>query len=407
MSAQLYPATTSVQSYDVVIIGGAIIGSSIAWFLSQQSNFKGRILVVERDPSYEFASTSRTNSCVRQQFSSEINIRISQFTAEYVKNFRHYMGGDGEIPDLTLDAFGYMYLADNEGFAEQLRANQAVQAALGAGTKLMSADEIKVDYPFYDVDDILLGSHNLKDEGYFEGNTMFEWWRRSARKTGVEYIQNEVTALTKAPNCHKIESVTLASGEQISAGVVVNAAGPRAAAVAGMAGIELPVEPRKRYTWIFSAERPLDRPLPLTIDPSGIHMRQYGRSDYMAGSPPHIDPAVAFDDFDEDQNIWQDHVWPLIATRIPQFEAIRVTSSWAGHYAFNTLDHNAVLGPHPDVSNFIFANGFSGHGLQQSPAVGRGISEWITHGAWQSLDLSCFSYERIAANQPLLERAVI
>ena len=407
MSAQLYPATTSAQSFDVVIIGGAIIGSSIAWFLSQHSDFKGRILVVERDPSYEFASTSRTNSCVRQQFSTEINIRISQFTAEYVKNFKHYMGGDDEIPDLTLDAFGYMYLADNENFAEQLRANQRVQAALGAGTKLMRADEIKADYPFYHVDDILLGSHNLKDEGYFEGNTMFEWWRRSARKAGVEYIQNEVTALTTTARGQKIDSVTLASGERISAGVVVNAAGPRAADVACMAGIELPVEPRKRYTWIFSAERPLDRPLPLTIDPSGLHMRQYGRADYMAGSPPHIDSAVAFDDFDEDQNIWQDHVWPLIATRIPQFEAIKVTSSWAGHYAFNTLDHNAVLGPHPNVSNFIFANGFSGHGLQQSPAVGRGISEWITHGAWQSLDFSCFSYDRIAANQPLLERAVI
>ena len=351
MSAQLYPATTSAQSFDVVIIGGAIIGSSIAWFLSQHSDFKGRILVVERDPSYEFASTSRTNSCVRQQFSTEINIRISQFTAEYVKNFRHYMGGDDEIPDLTLDAFGYMYLADNENFAEQLRANQRVQAALGAGTKLMRADEIKVDYPFYHVDDILLGSHNLKDEGYFEGNTMFEWWRRSARKAGVEYIQNEVTALTTTARGQIIDSVTLATGERISAGVVVN--------------------------------------------------------DYMAGSPPHIDSAVAFDDFDADQNIWQDHVWPLIATRIPQFEAIKVTSSWAGHYAFNTLDHNAVLGPHPDVSNFIFANGFSGHGLQQSPAVGRGISEWIIHGAWQSLDFSCFSYERIAANQPLLERAVI
>ena len=129
----------------------------------------------------------------------------------------------------------------------------------------------------------------------------------------------------------------------------------------------------------------------------------------MTNRPIYIfgDSFSCFDDFDEDQNIWQDHVWPLIATRIPQFEAIKVTSSWAGHYAFNTLDHNAVLGPHPHVSNFIFANGFSGHGLQQSPAVGRGISEWITHGAWQSLDFSCFSYERIAANQPLLERAVI
>ena len=125
----------------------------------------------------------------------------------------------------------------------------------------------------------------------------------------------------------KAFDVRLATGEVVSAGVVVNAAGPRAAVVADMAGIFLPVEPRKRYTWIFTAEQPLDRPLPLTIDPSGIHLRQYGKTDYMAGSPPHIDPAVAFDDFVEDHDIWQDHVWPLIATRIPQFEAIKVTSS--------------------------------------------------------------------------------
>ena len=407
MCAQIYPAQPSADVYDVVIVGGAIIGSSIAWFLSQQSDFKGRVLVVERDPSYEFASTSRTNSCVRQQFSTEINIRISQFTADYVKNFRKHMGGGDDIPDLVLEAFGYMYLADNEEFAAQLRVNQALQTSLGAGTKLMTAEQIKAAYPFYHVDDILLGSHNLVDEGYFEGSTMFEWWRRMARQAGVEYIQNEVTGLDIAADGQSVQSVSLASGEVISCGFMVNAAGPRAAVIADMAGIELPVEPRKRYTWIFSAEQPLDRPLPLTIDPSGIHLRQYGKTDYMAGSPPHIDPAVAFDDFDEDHDIWQDHVWPLIATRIPQFEAIKVTSSWAGHYAYNTLDHNAVLGPHPEVSNFIFANGFSGHGLQQSPAVGRGISEWITHGAWQSLDLSCFSYERIAANEPMIERAVI
>ena len=407
MCAQIYPAQPAEKHYDVVIIGGAIVGSSIAWFLSQQSDFTGRILVVERDPSYEFASTSRTNSCVRQQFSTEINIKISQFTAEYVKNFRKHMGGGTDIPDLVLDAFGYMYLADNEEFAAQLRVNQALQASLGAGTKLMSPEDITTDYPFYNTDDIVLGSHNLVDEGYFEGSTMFEWWRRMARKAGVDYIQNEVVGLEMAANGRSVNGVRLASGEMIAAGLVVNAAGPRAAVVADMAGIALPVEPRKRYTWIFTAEQPLDRPLPLTIDPSGIHLRQYGKTDYMAGSPPHIDPAVAFDDFVEDHDIWQDHVWPLIATRIPQFEAIKVTSSWAGHYAYNTLDHNAVLGPHPEVGNFIFANGFSGHGLQQSPAVGRGISEWITHGAWQSLDLSCFSYERIAANKPLLEKAVI
>ena len=407
MSATLYPDNPSRQHYDVVIVGGAIIGSSIAWFLSSNPDFNGSILVIERDPSYEFASTSRTNSCVRQQFSSEINIRISQFTAEYVKNFRANMGGDSDIPNLVLDPFGYMYLADNEGFAQELRANQKLQASLGAGTKIMSPEEIAAAYPFYTVDDLILGSHNLRDEGYFEGSTMFEWWRRSARKAGAEYIHNEAVDIHLNAAGSKAEAVTLASGEKISCGIMVNAAGPRAAQFASLANIALPIEPRKRFTWIFSAETPLDRPLPLTIDPSGIHLRQYGRDDYMAGSPPFEDPAAPFEDFEEDHSLWETHVWPLIAARIPQFEAIRVTSSWAGHYAYNVLDHNAILGPHTEIDNFIFANGFSGHGLQQSPAVGRGISEMIIYGRYQSLDLSSFSYQRIVENQPLLETAII
>ena len=407
MASISYTDNPELAHYDVVIIGGAIIGSSIAWFLSSNPDFSGTVLVIERDPTYEFASTSRTNSCVRQQFSSEINIRISQFTAEYVKNFRHYMGGDPEVPELALDAFGYMYLADNPEFAEHLRVNQKLQSSLGTGTKIMSVDEIQSAYPFYQLDDILLGSHNLKDEGYFEGSTMFEWWRRSARKKGVEYIHNEAVDLQLSSKGTKIDRIRLATDVEISCGHLVNAAGPRAAVIAQLAHISLPIEPRKRFTWIFSAETPLDRPLPLTIDPSGMHMRQYGQNDYMAGCPPHSDPAAPFDDFEEDHTIWQDHVWPLIATRIPQFEAIRVTASWAGHYAYNILDHNAVLGAHNQVSNFIFANGFSGHGLQQSPAVGRGISELITYGEYRALDLSSFSYQRIIDDRPLLETAII
>ena len=407
MSAPLYPEGPKLPHYDVVIVGGAIIGSSIAWFLSSNPNFDGSLLVIERDPSYEFASTSRTNSCVRQQFSTEINIRISQFTAEYVKNFKDYMGGDSEVPDLALDAFGYMYLDDNEAFAAHLRTNQKLQASLGAGTKIYSPDEIVAAYPFYHVDDLILGSHNLKDEGYFEGSTMYEWWRRSARKKGAEYIHNEAVDIQLNKAGDRAETITLATGERVSCGTLINAAGPRAAEFASLAGITLPIEPRKRFTWIFSAERPLDQPLPLTIDPSGIHMRQYGKSDYMAGSPPHTDPAAPFDDFEEDHHLWEEHVWPLIAARVPQFEAIRVTSSWAGHYAYNRLDHNAVLGAHTKVNNFIFANGFSGHGLQQSPAVGRGIAELVLYGTYRALDLSDFSYQRIEESRPLLETAII
>jgi glycine/D-amino acid oxidase-like deaminating enzyme len=173
-----------------------------------------------------------------------------------------------------------------------------------------------------------------------------------------------------------------------------------------MIGVEIPVEPRKRYTFIFEAEKPLDRDLPLTIDPSGVHMRSDGRY-YLAGCPPDHDPAVAFDDFVEDHSIWQEKVWPIIANRIPQFEAIRMTNSWVGHYAYNTLDQNAIIGPHDEVKNFIFANGFSGHGLQQSPALGRGVAEWISYGEFRSLDLSPFGFERIREGRMFLESAVI
>ncbi len=202
------------------------------------------------------------------------------------------------------------------------------------------------------------------------------------------------------------QSVTLASSETIALGTLINATGPRAARTARMAGLDIPVEPRRRYTFVFDAAEPLDRDLPLTIDPSGVHVRTDGRY-YLCGCPPDDDPAVDFDDFDADPDIWEAKLWPAIANRIPAFEAVKVVNTWVGHYAYNTLDHNAVLGPHTEVANFLFANGFSGHGFQQSPAVGRGLSEFVTYGAYRSLDLSPLGYERIVANRPFLERAII
>ena len=174
-------------SYDVVIVGGAIYGPAAAWFLSDDKDFDGSVLVVERDTSYTNCSTTHTNSCMRQQFSTQINVKISQFAADFVKNMRAYMGNDARVPELTIQNFGYMYLADNEAFADVLRQSQKMQAAMGAGTKILTPDEIKQAYPFYNLDDILLGSHNLIDEGYWEGITVFDWWRKSARERGVEY----------------------------------------------------------------------------------------------------------------------------------------------------------------------------------------------------------------------------
>ena len=400
------PSKPGQQSYDVVIVGGAMYGASVSWFLSGNPDFDGSILVVERDPSYRFCSTTHTNSCMRQQFSSELNVRISQFAADFVKNLRRYMGGDPRVPNLPIHSFGYLYLADNPAFAEALRASQRVQAACGAGTRYLTADEIARDYPFYSLEGIIGGNHNKIDEGYFDGGTLFDWWRRSGRERGVEYVANEVVAMRLNPAGTRVGSVSLKTGDVIRCGTVVNASGPRAVLTSRMAGIELPVEPRKRYSFVFEAEQPLDRDLPLTIDPSGVHMRSDGVH-YLAGCPPDVDPAVDYDDFEADHDIWMDKLWPAIAMRIPQFEAIRVVNSWVGHYAFNTLDQNAILGPHTKVENFVFVNGFSGHGLQQSPALGRGTAELITYGEYRSLDLSPFDYARIERNAPFVEEAVI
>lgn len=404
MSAEL--DTPKQQSYDVVIVGGAMFGSSVAWFLASNPDFDGSILVVEKDLTYEFASTSHTNSCMRQQFSREINVRVSQFAAEFVKNFQQYMGNDPRVPQPAIHSYGYMYLADNEGFAATLRANQKLQASCGAGTKFMTRDEIKEDYPFYQLDDIVGANHNRIDEGYFDGNTLFDWWKRSARENGAEYVKNEVVAMTRNAAGTRVESITLLSGDVISCQTVVNASGPRAVLTSRMAGVEIPVEPRKRYTFIFDAEQRLDRDLPLTIDPSGVHMRTDGTY-YLAGCAPDEDPAVDYDDFVQDHSLWEAKVWPAIAARIPQFEAIKLINSWVGHYAYNTFDQNAILGPHTHVQNFIFVNGFSGHGFQQSPAMGRGVSELIIYGEYRSLDLSPFGFQRIANNEPFVEKAVI
>ncbi|WP_419864897.1 NAD(P)/FAD-dependent oxidoreductase [Candidatus Poriferisodalis sp.] len=392
------------DSYDVVIVGGAVMGSSIAWALSACVGFDGSVLVIERDPSYANASTTHTNSCMRQQFSNPLNVQISRFSADFVRNFRERLGGDPEIPDIFTHHFGYMYLAGDEQFAETLRRNQAIQAALGADTRIMNPAEIKAAYPFYAVDDIICGSHNLTDEGYFDSGTMFDWWRRKARQNGVEYVTDEVVGLAR--DSGRVSGAVLASGSTVRCGTLVNAAGPRAVEVARMVGATLPVEPRKRFTFVFDAAEALDAALPLTIDPTGVHMRSDGDA-YMCGCTPDVDPAVSYDDFAMDHDIFEAKVWPVLAHRVPAFERLKVTRQWAGHYAYNTLDHNVVVGPHHEIENFIFANGFSGHGMQQSPAIGRAVSEWIAYGKYRTLDLTPLGYRRIVDRTPFVESAII
>ena len=397
----------SHDKYDVVIIGGAIMGSSTAWFLSQNPDFNGTILVVEKDRKYEFCSTAHTTSCIRQQFSTKLNVEISQFAADFINNFQEYMDNDARVPKLAIKSFGYMYLAGDEDFAKNLRSNQKVQAASGAATELLTPEEIKSRYPFYNVEDIKLGSINLVNEGYWDSITVFEWMKNKSQENGVEYVENEVTELTRNKSGDRICSLKLASGETISGDKFVNATGPRAASTAKMAGIKIPVEPRKRYSWIFKAENPLDRDLPLTIDPSGFHVRENGGGTYQAGGHGAYDPAVDFDDFTMDSELWENTVWPILFNRIPQFGSLKLISQWAGHYAMNTVDQNAIVGPHNIIQNFFFLNGFSGHGTQQAPAMGRATAELLIYDTFKTIDMSAFKYERLLSGDKVIEEAII
>ena len=399
--------TPKHDKYDVIIIGGAIMGSSTAWFLSQNPDFNGTILVVEKDQKYEFCSTAHTTSCIRQQFSTKLNVEISQFAAHFINNFQEYMENDVRVPKLAIKSFGYMYLAASEDFAKNLISNQEIQAASGAATELLTPDEIKSRYPFYNVEDIKLGSINLVNEGYWDSIAVFEWMKNKAQENGVEYIENEVTEITKNKSEDRIIKIKLASGETINGENFVNATGPRAASTSKMAGIKIPVEPRKRYSWIFKAKNPLDRDLPLTIDPSGFHVRENGGGTYQAGGHGAYDPAVDFDDFTMDNELWENTVWPVLFNRIPQFESLKLVSQWAGHYAMNTVDQNAIVGPHNIIQNFFFLNGFSGHGTQQAPAMGRATAELLTYGAFKTIDMSAFKYERLLSGDKVIEEAII
>jgi len=391
------------KSYDVIIVGGAIMGSAVAWFLSNNRDFTGSILVIERDLSYSTAATALSVSGIRHQYSNAINVRISQYGTDFIRHFQKNLGNDADVPPISFEERGYMFLSSADK-AHILRENQVVQASCGAATVLMTPDEIAEKFPFYNLEDIELGSFNGSGEGWFDGYGMMQSFQRMARKNGVEYIASEVVGIERQGN--QIISVRLKSGEVIGCGVLVNAAGTRAALVAQMAQIYLPVSPRKRCVFVFDCREALGQPLPLTIDPSGVYCRSEGEF-YITGKPPEIDTAVELDDFDVDYGQFEQDIWPILANRIPAFQALKMIRGWVGHYDYNMFDQNAIIGAHPEVENLMFANGFSGHGLQQAPAVGRGVSELIIYGGYRTLDLSELSYDRIISNTPFVEKAII
>jgi glycine/D-amino acid oxidase-like deaminating enzyme len=389
----------TAQRADVAIVGGGIMGSALAYWLTRLAPGSA-VTVIERDPAYTQASSALSAASIRQQYTSAINIRISQVAIEFLRQVPELLAVDGERPDIGLKEGGYLYLADTPGRG-RLDAAHRLQRDHGADVVLLEPLELAARYPWLNLEDLAAGSLGRSGEGWFDGYALLAAFARKARAQGARYLRGTVTGLERPGR--RIGAVELADGTRLAADWVVNAAGPWARGLAALAGIDLPVHARRRSVYIVSCASRLES-FPLVIDPSGFWIRPDGAR-FMTGTTPRVEADE--EPLDPDLAAWEEELWPALARRIPAFEAARLERAWAGYYEMNLFDHNAILGRHPAVENLLFMNGFSGHGLQQAPVVGRGIAEWILRGRYESMDLSPLDYERVLAGRPLPELNVI
>ncbi|XP_066463365.1 FAD-dependent oxidoreductase domain-containing protein 1 [Eleutherodactylus coqui] len=421
---------------DVVIVGGGIMGWSVAYWVkklqTQRTTFK--VVVVERDPSYSHASTVLSAGGIRQQFSRPENIQMSLFGADFLRNVNDYLGiENGDRIDIQFNPSGYLFLS-SEKSAEILEENYRVQREQGAKVALLSPDQLKKKFPWINIQDVALASYGLENEGWFDPWTLLNAFRQKALSMGVLHCHGEVvgfdyvtremlTAEGDSINLKRIKQVIVQTQnsletQHVECMAVVNTAGAWSSKVAEMVGIghgnpgtyevKLPVEPRKRYVYMFHCPNGPGLDCPLLIDSTGAYFRREGLGgNYIGGMSPTEEEEPDTSNLDVDHNYFQEKVWPLLAHRVPVFESLKVKSAWAGYYDYNTFDQNGIIGAHPLVQNLYFACGFSGHGLQQAPAVGRGLAELMHEGRFITLNLSCFDFKRVIIQQPVLERNIV
>ncbi|MBT8397676.1 MAG: FAD-binding oxidoreductase [Gemmatimonadetes bacterium] len=393
-----------MTGYDVLIVGGGVVGSSIAYFLSANGDSRAlRIAVVEQDSTYAHSSTALSVGGIRQQFSTRENIALSLFSAEFFREAPRTLAVGSEEPDLGFQEAGYLFLASSQGLPV-LERNLEKQRRLGADVRLLLPGELGARFPWLNVSDLSAGSLGASKEGWLDPHSLLQGFRKKARSQEVVYLEDRVIGFSMAGG--RVTEANLAEAGRVPVGQVVNAAGPMAAGLARLAGItDLPVRPRKRFVYRIQTSASLPG-CPMVIDTSGVYLRPEGDGFLCGVAPPTTaDPDTL--DLDMEYGLFHETVWPALAHRVPALDSLRLGPSWAGHYALNPLDRNAILGPHSDIQNFLFANGFSGHGLQQSPGIGRALSELILHGEYRTLDLGRFSFHRFAEGALVLEENVV
>jgi len=382
--------------YDVVIIGGGLMGCSTAYNLIKRDESLS-VAVVEMDPTYEKASSCLSLANVRTNFSVKENIQISQYAMKVIKTFEEDMQVNGEKPFISWRQEGNLFLYEDEG-VQDARSSYVLQKSLGCAVEWLSPDDIKAQYPLYNLDGIAAGSFGHND-GHLDGYTFLRAYKTKSRSMGVKYITGEVSAVLSSGG--KVNGIKLSTGDTLLSDIVVNCSGAWAAKIAATSGVELPIEPTNKQVFCVDTKVKPDGPLPLSVWPSGIIFRtETGNQIILVGDSPEGDP-IGFD-FTWNEKKFTDILWPQLAEVVPVFETLKLMRGWAGLYAVNTFDWNALLGEWPELKGFYLANGFSGHGLQQSPAVGRYISELILNQP-PKLDLSIFNPIRLFENKPIVE----
>lgn len=428
---------------DIAIIGGGVMGSSIAYWLKQKVPHAITVTVVEKDPSvnqnsllmgqYAGSSTALSVGGIRQQFSLEENIQMSLFGADFLRNIKKHLTVEGhDPPDICFSPYGYLFLATEKG-AAQLEENSTLQNKLGARNELLSPNKLKQKFPWLNTDNIALGCHGLENEGWFDPWCLLSALKKKAISLGVEYVSGEVVGFDFKEQPDLImEGVEFGSYESVDKivvrknngevrtikfGIVIIAAGASSRKVAEMARIgtrkgllsfPLPVEPRKRYVYCFNCKNGPGLNTPLVVDPSGVYFRREGfAGNYICGRSPSYEDEPSIDNLDVDYNYFDTHLWPELAARVPAFESLKVNNAWAGFYEYNTFDENGIIGPHPYYHNLYIAAGFSGHGIQQAPAVGRSMMEMILEGGFRTIDLRRMSFDRLLSDKPIFEQNIV
>ncbi len=389
----------------IVIVGGGVVGSSIAWHL-RTGGFAGEVTVVERDPTYRRASSFLAMGGVRQQFGSAANIRLAQHGIRFYERFDTVMRTPDHRPRAWFRQRGYLFLVNDET-AARFERRYARQRALGARVERLDVAAIRDLVPDLALDDIRFGVFG-PDDGYASPREVLAGFRHAAAAAGAQYVTGEVTRLRVAGG--RVHGVTLDGGASLDARAVVNAAGPFAAKLAALADLDLPVTPVRQHLFRCALPRRWPHRFPVVIDPGGVHWRHDdpvtpGDPDRIVVARTKLDEPPG-ENFDCDRDRWTTDFRPPLVARLPAFEAVELLEGWAGLYEM-TPDHNPLLGEHPELADFHLANGFSGHGLMMAPATGAALAELLMTGASTRLDVRAFDPGRFARGEEFRDDAMI